>query len=291
MKNVILYILLIITVYGCVPKPIDIDVKTIEPKLVLSSQIIPNRIMIVSLTRSFSALDGKGIEDTDSLSTDFMDKLLVKNAVVAVSYLGRTDTLYMIQPGIYASINVLQYNFGDYSIHARDALNGQEIFATTQLIPKVQFDTIYPSILKNPGDTVVNIHFTFSDNPSSEDYYVINYIRKTTDTSNLDINQAFKIGSNSVLTQFELFDDNSFTNNVYNVKKKLDEVRARDSLAVMLSHISKGYYEFLNAYKKSGSIINQLTGEPITYPTNVINGYGYFNAYYPSIKYFDLKKY
>jgi hypothetical protein len=45
--------------FGCVPKPIDIDVKAADPKLVLASQVIPNQIMIVSLTRSFSALKDK----------------------------------------------------------------------------------------------------------------------------------------------------------------------------------------------------------------------------------------
>ena len=86
-------------------------------------------------------------------------------------------------------------------------------------------------------------------------------------------------------------DDNSFSNNIYSTSKKLDEATYRDSIAVILSHVTKGYFEFLNAFKKSGALINQLTGEPINYPTNVNNGYGYFNAYFPTTRIYDLNKY
>jgi hypothetical protein len=277
--------------FGCVPKPIDIDVKAADPKLVLASQVIPNQIMIVSLTRSFSALEGQGIQDDDSLNNDFLDKILVENAIVTVTYFGVVDTLYMISPGVYGSINTLQYNYGTYTLYAKDPQTGEEINATTLLIPQVQFDTIYPQVIKNPGDTVIKVNYTFHDDPSAENYYVVNYIRKSNSTSPLDINQVFSQGSNGIIKEFELLDDNSFTNSIYSVSKELEEASPHDSIAVMLSHISKGYFEYLNAFKKSGAIINQLTGEPINYPTNVNNGYGYFNAYYPSTRIFDLNNY
>jgi hypothetical protein len=277
--------------FGCVPKPIDIDVKAADPKLVLASQVIPNQIMIVSLTRSFSALEGQGIQDDDSLNNDFLDKILVENAFVTITYFGTVDTLFMISPGVYASINTLQYSYGTYTIYAKDPQTGEEINATTQLIPQVQFDTIYPQVIKNPGDTVIKVNYTFHDDPNAENYYVVNYIRKSNSNSPLDINQVFSQGSNGIIKEFELLDDNSFTNSIYNVSKELEEATPHDSIAVMLSHISKGYFEYLNAFKKSGAIINQLTGEPINYPTNVNNGYGYFNAYYPTTRIFDLNNY
>jgi len=291
MKNFCYILILINVLLGCVPKPIDIDVKAADPKLVLASQVIPNQIMIVSLTRSFSALEGQGIQDSDSLNNDFLDKILVKDAFVTVTYFGNVDTLFMISPGVYASINTLQYSYGTYTLYARDPQTGEEINATTQLIPQVQFDTIYPIVIKNPGDTVIKVNYTFHDDPSSENYYVVNYIRKTNSSSPVDINQVFSQGKNGIIKEFELLDDNSFTNSVFTASKELQEATPHDSIAVMLSHISKGYFEYLNAFKKSGAIINQLTGEPINYPTNVNNGYGYFNAYYPTTRIFDLNNY
>lgn len=291
MKNLCYILVLVTLLLGCVPKPIDIDVKAADPKLVLASQVIPNKIMIVSLTRSFSALEGQGIQDSDSLNNDFLDKILVKDAFVTVTYFGIVDTLFMLSPGVYASINTLQYSYGTYTLYAKDPQTGEEINATTQLIPQVQFDTIYPTVIKNPGDTVIKVNYTFHDDPSSENYYVVNYIRKTNSSSPVDINQVFSQGNNGIIKEFELLDDNSFTNSVFTTTKELQEATPHDSIAVMLSHISKGYFEYLNAFKKSGAIINQLTGEPINYPTNVNNGYGYFNAYYPTTRIFDLNNY
>lgn len=291
MKIFVSLLLIALLLSACVPKPIDIDVKAGPPKLVVASQIIPNKSMIISLTRSFSALEGEDLQNSDSLSNAFLDKILVKDALVTVSYFGITDTLFMIDPGIYASINTLQYTYGTYTIYARDPQTGEEITATTELIPKVNFDTIYPTVIKNPGDTVVKVDFTFHDDPGRNNYYVVNYIRKTNSTSQLDINQAFSQGSNDIIKEFELLDDNSFTNNVYSVSRELEGVGPHDSIAIMLSHISKGYFEYLNAYKRAGALINQLTGEPINYPSNVNNGYGFFNAYYPTTRYYDLNNY
>jgi hypothetical protein len=291
MRNLFLVFVIGIFGFGCLPKPIDIDVNAEEPKMVVASQVIPNKIMLVSLTKSFSALEGKDIETNDSLGAIFLDKILVKNALVTVSYLGKTDTLFMVSAGVYASLNVLQYSYGNYFIYAKDVVSGDEITAGTQLIPQVKFDTLYPSIIKNATDTLIKINFKLSDDPTTNNYYVINYIRKVNSNSVVDINQAFSRGNNAVLKQFELLDDNSFTNNVYQASKDLKDVKPRDSIAVILSHISKGYFEYLNAYKKSGALINQLTSEPINYPTNVNNGYGYFNAYYPTTRIFDLKNY
>jgi hypothetical protein len=57
-----------------------------------------------------------------------------------------------------------------------------------------------------------------------------------------------------------------------------------------LANISKGYYEFLSAYRKSNQLIYQLLGEPVTLPTNVIIGYGYFSTYNPSLRIVDLSR-
>ncbi len=276
---------------ACQPKPIDIDVPPARPKLVISSQIIPNKIILVSVTRSFSALENK--HDNDSLSQGFLDSLFVANAFVTVSYLGQTDTLSMISPGLYGSMNTLLYNYGAYNLYVKDVVEGLEVSASTTLLPQVKFDTVYPVIVKNPGDTIVNMHLELSDNVSLVNYYVINYVKKlnNANSSGTDINQIFSNGNNSFQTYFDLLDDASFNNGKYSLDKKLETVTAHDSIAVMVSNISKSYYDFLSAYKRAGSFFNQLTGEPINYPTNINNGYGFFNAHYPAIQFFDLKNY
>jgi hypothetical protein len=194
---------------------------------------------------------------------------------------------------VYASINTLQYTYGVYTLHVTDTQTGLEVTSSATLLPKVSFDTVYPILTKNPGDTIVDIYYELSDNVAEENYYVVNYIKKVNsqNSAGIDINQVFSLGSNAFQSYFDLLNDASFTNGKYNLRKKLETVTRQDSIAVMVSNISKGYYDFLSSFKRSGSVVNLLTGEPINYPSNVEGGYGYFNAHYPNTKYFDLKTY
>jgi hypothetical protein len=64
-----------------------------------------------------------------------------------------------------------------------------------------------------------------------------------------------------------------------------------DTIGVSVSNISQGYYEFLDLYGRAGSPLTQITGEPIDYPTNVTNGYGYFTTHVPDLHVFDLNEY
>ena len=276
---------------ACTPKPIDIDVAPAKPKLVVASQIIPNKIIIVALSKSFSALSNPTNNGNDSVSQNFLDSILVEHAFVTVSYMNTTDTLFKIASGIYASVNTLQYDHGTYTLYAKDSVTGEEIHASSVLLPLVPFDTVYPVIDKTTIDSLVSVKFEFTDNPNEKNWYVINYILKKQSGTNFDINSYFSVGSNKILTEFRLLSDQTFENSKYSGQNKLQGVNPTDTLAVTISNISEGYYQFLTAYKRTGNIFNQITGEPINYPSNVINGYGYFNTHYPSVHIFDLKNY
>ena len=66
---------------------------------------------------------------------------------------------------------------------------------------------------------------------------------------------------------------------------------AGDTLVVQVCRVDGGYYKYLQAYKRTGYLINQLTGEPINLPTNVQTGYGYFALCKPNRYVFDMKEY
>ncbi|MGQ0827279.1 MAG: DUF4249 family protein [Bacteroidota bacterium] len=290
-QRTFLFILIILLIGGCIPDPIDIDVSPSEPRLVVSSYIIPQKIMTVLLTKSFSPLEP--LSNQDSISQDEIDKILVSNAFVTVAYNNRVDTLKMLTAGIYVSTNTLLLDYGTYTLYAYDPSTGLSIIAVTNLLPQVKFDTLYPSIVKNPGDTVVSINYEISDNLNEENYYVGNFILKQPSKgANLDISSYFGSGSNKILSVFDLLNDASFTDGKLIKTMVISPlVKSSDTVAVELANISKGYYEFLTAYKRSSKLMNQLTGEPINYPSNVQNGYGYFNAHYPDGKIFFLKNY
>jgi hypothetical protein len=288
-KSIFIFISAVIFLVSCQPKPIDIDVPPAEEKLVIASQVLPNSVMVVGLTRSFSPLDADGHEDT--LQNSFLDRILVPDAIVTVTHPSGTDTLYMLTPGIYASINVLLVDYGTYTVHAKDPSTGLEVTATTELLPRVYFDSIQPYKQVVDGDTVPFVHYELNDYGSASDYYVVCYYRKSQDTSAFDLNSYFNQGSNE-LNAFDLITDQDFDEHGKLTRnQQLVDVSTTDTIAVTVSHITKGYYEFLTAYKRSSSLFNQLSGEPINYPTNVEGGYGYFNTHFPDIRIYALINY
>jgi hypothetical protein len=280
---------LIFLIPSCIPKPLDIKVDAPKPKLVVSSQIIPGKVMLVALTKSFSALSQTA--QNSSKGNNYVDSIVTNNAFVTVSYNGKTDTLFMIVPGIYASTNTLLDNYGVYTLYAKDITNGLEARATTTLLPAVTFDTIIPKVDKGPKDTVVSVEYTFTDVPGIPNYYVVSYfLKKSSGSSTIDINNYFNRGSNQ-LTAMDIFSDKTFDKPEFTFSRKFEGVKATDTVAVVISNITKGYYEFLTAYQRAGGWFNQLSGEPINYPTNIEGGFGYFNAYYSDYRFFYLSNY
>lgn len=292
MKKTVLFniALVIFLINGCIPNGINIDVKPAEPNIVVASKIIPQSFMFVTLTKSFSPLEPIATEDT--VASGLLDKYLVSNALVTVSYSGQIDTLNMLVPGIYISTNTLLSNYNTYTLNVTEPSTGLQVSAVTTMPGQVNFDTVYPVVIKNPDDTIISVKYVLKDNPNEENYYVVNYILKqSSNGANLDINSFFNRGSNKKLAEFDLLNDASFTNNILTKESTLKNVHSTDSIAVEIANISKGYYEFLTAFKSTESIVSILTSEPVHFPTNVQNGYGYFNAYYPNSKVFHLGQY
>ena len=293
-KGVFVFCVFAVLFAGCIPDPIDIELPPYEPKMVVASQIIPHRVMIVGLTKSFTILSDATPSDT-SVQPGFIDSILVKDALVTVSYLDKKDTLFMVSPGVYTSTNTLLEEYGTYTLEAKDPVTGKTITASSTILPQVKFDTIIPVVKKDPKDTIISINYRFTDVPGQNNWYVINFYKKNHDSSSshFDLNTFFNRGSNKLLTNFELINDNdkAFENGIFSKEVFMEKVKSTDTIAVTISNISEGYFQFLAAYKRAGSLFNQLTGEPITYPTNVINGLGFFNTHYPDIRFIYLKNY
>jgi hypothetical protein len=274
----------------CRPKPIDIKVKQAPEKIAVSSLAIADNFMVVWLSRSFSALEKDKQLDEQS------ERLLVKNATVLIRHDNITDTLFPLDAGIYVTGKITLSEYSGYDLYVLDPGTGQQITATTVMQPYCRFDSIKPYKTVSGRDTSCRIYFELSDDLSHENYYVVNYAKQSeASTANngksADVNRILSGKMSVVETKFDLLTDASFTNGKYTGDKLLEQTRPSDTVAVSVAAISKGYYEFLTAFKRSGTLLNALTGEPITFPSNVKNGLGYFNAYVPQIKYFYLKEY
>jgi hypothetical protein len=283
--TLITFLALIFT--ACQTKPLEVSIPQQEQKTVVFSQVIPGQTMIVALTKSFGALELQPNQG-DSVGTDFLDTLLEDDATVTISYGGRTDTLFQIEKGLYASINTPQNSGIIYDLKIITD-QGKEVTASAYMLPKVDFTSVSPSV--NIGkDTTTTIKYTFDDFPNQENWYMINFYKQARELSGLDVNSIFINGSNN-LVRTEIVSDATF-NQEYSGSSTFDasEMSPSDTIAVTISNINEQYFKFLDLRKRGGNIFSEVTREPISYPSNVNNGYGFFNTHYPDIKIYDLNE-
>lgn len=273
--------LLLVVLMGCIPESLLIEVAPAEPKLVIASQIVPGDFMVVFVTRSFSALEGNG----DSLSTDFLEKILVENADVRLSFNGQTEILEPVDDvaGVYISELGLDFGDGEIRLDVVDPLTNDSVHAITTVLPKIDPDSIAFFEEITAEDTIHYLYYSFTDPQITANWYVLNAFDPQLYASSLDENPLGFVGEDNGIFYEELLSDQEFEQPVYEQLVKLDSLVPSDTVAFLFSNISEGYFRFLDARQRTGGIIASATSEPINFPSNVVGGLGYFNAQNPSI--------
>ena len=287
-KYILGVIVVILLLNQCRPEPLDISLPEYEPTVVVSSQISPGEIMYVSLTRSFTALSYAGAEGDGGYA--HLINLLVDSAFVSIEHGGEIDTLDKVSPGIFASSMPLNSVSSNYNLIVTDYNLNKTVTASAEMLSSVKFDTVFPVLTKSIDDTLATIHAEFTDNLLESNFYMINVYSRELLNNGIDVNSFFDNGENkfqstNIYTEAELKILN------YKVEINIEKVNPTDSIAVALSNISEGYYEFLKKRERSSGFLTEVTNEPINYPTNVIGGLGFFNTHIPDVKFFDLKEY
>jgi hypothetical protein len=227
-------------------------------------------------------------EDSVTLAdADIANLLLVDSGLVTLRYAGRTDTLQKLAPGVYASINAEQIDNTKYTLFAKDYKTGKEIIAETMLLPQVNLDSVFAEFVA-PGDTsgffdtLYTFKAKFNDPAGVDNYYLVTYTNISDFRGGLS-----SLGANIFKfkpAQFAVFSDKNKGDGMPISFSPFTAGSVNDTLVVALSNIPKDYYEYLTAYKRSGSLFTQLIGEPISLPTNVSGGYGYFAMIRPKLK-------
>lgn len=289
MKNLVYILFAIALLFSCRPKPIPIELPPHEAKLVLNTQIIPNEIILVGITRTIGAL-AFSEENGDTTSQALLDSLLVENATVVVSYGSSSDTLFEIESGLYASVSTPQYTDQLYTIHVVDHDKGLECTASSYMLEQVQMDTLIANY-SNDEDSLLSIQVDFTD-LNDQNFYMINVYKRKDDNdaeAGQDVNNYFANGSN-VLLHTELIDDRLYEGSGISAQLEFTGIESNDSIAVALSHISEEYFNYVTLRNKSSNWFSEITQEPINYPTNVINGYGFFNTHYPDVKFLFVEE-
>ncbi len=289
MKNItyIVLVLGVFTFFSCRPEPLEIEIDPIEPQVVVFSQVIPGQVMTVLLTQTFDALDFSE-DEGDSLDQGIVNDLLLSGAKMTVSYRDQVDSLFQFTNGLYASLQTPQHNNEVYTLDI-SMPDGRQLSASSIMLPFVPIMEMIPEIERTDEDTIVSINYKFEDLPE-DNWYMINvYTNGKEQNSGLDLNSFFNNGGN-LLKKTELLTDITLDGTTFEGRIELPNVSPTDSMVVSLSNINETYYNFLDLRKNSENFFTELTKEPISLPSNVEGGLGFFNTHYPDLRYFDLNE-
>lgn len=274
----------LLLVAGCELVDLPIAVTPAEPQLVIASAVGPEQTLLVTVSRSFSALSAT---DVDSLSSDFVSRLLVDSAGVFLSYEGVRDTLQPLfeVPGLYGgSFTFLGYD-QLFTLTVVDARTGETVTATTPLLAPATLEAASLSeTVEASGDTTTVLTYAFTDLPG-ESYYVL-HAYNLPPASRLDSLFADTTANPFFPDEALVFYETLIADQSFDTPSIADTVRlpffsANDTVAVTLSHISEGYYRFLQARRRTGGLVASLANEPVNHPTNVEGGRGFFTAHQP----------
>lgn len=272
---------------SCTPEPVFVEIDQLEPRVVVFSQVIPQEVTTILLTSTFGGLEYNE-EEGDSLTDGFLNNLLVTGAEVTVSYRNVTERLEEVQPGsgVYVSGDTPQFPNEEYRLDVVTA-DGRILSATNLMLPQIGFTRVEPVLVKRTTDTLVTVEFEISD-PPGDNRYMINYflprVPLTGGISALN-------GANGNRKKTVLIDDAAFTDGVFTGVTELPEFLPTDTLVVTLSNISEPYYRFLQARESADNFLSLLTREPVSSPTNVVGGLGFFNTHFPEIRTYNLREF
>jgi len=278
---------------ACTPKPLDIEPEPATRQIAISTTVLDANTVTLSATYSLnSLLNLNGGGSSQTTLDEAARALLVQGATVELRTGTRTYPLRQLLPGIYGSnsLNLQPYQRYDLTVQDPNA-GGLPVTASTTYLPAVAVQQLLPKVTRTPTDTTVRLHLVVPDDPAREEYFLLSYSRVNPAkvTSPLGGVRASVLGADAS-KRLELFTDADARNGQISRDFSLD-IRGHDTLYVHAGRIDRGYYEYLTAYRRTGSLITQLTSEPITLPTNVQPGLGYFSLYEATRAVFYLNDY
>lgn len=271
---------------SCVINPAseEVVIPPVPEKLVISSFTLAPFGSVVAITKTFDALVAKDTLNYDSSA--LLSKILVSEADVKISYNNKTVVLNEIIPGIYGSVDLEYIDGTEYRLDVLEPMSGLKVTAITKLLKSAKIENLKNLI--NQVDSLYSFEIDWNDDPTNENYYLITSKKFTVSSdifSNID---------NSILNLFSLpyylAKEEEKVGNSFKYSPLISPYAESDTIVVTLSNITKENFEFLNAYRKRGSILNSLLAEPIrTLPSNINGGYGFFAINYSDFRTIVLK--
>jgi membrane-bound metal-dependent hydrolase YbcI (DUF457 family) len=281
MKTVVHFLLtIVIAVFAssCIPTPLPIDdIAKLQPKVVVSSQMLPGGVLVILITKSVSALEaGWGSNPEDVLS-----KAAISDAEVTISVGDAIVALPNLGDGLYGNINLdLQPN-RDYMLKVKTPELG-EVYSITQMKPFVPFRSVQATLFKSQFDSVANVSYSLQDLPGLN-WYMVN-VQKFSQTQ-----QITSLLNPRVFTH--LRSDSAVEGKILEEEFKVlfRRFKVGDTVAVTMASISQEYYQFLKTRFDRRYSAGAFATEPLNFKSNVNGGLGYFNLFLPDARLFVLE--
>lgn len=274
-----IYLLLLVPLASCLPEPLEVkNIPVAKPEIVVSTQLIPDRSLLVLLTKTFSALDYK--EDSDP--EELLKQIAVNDALVTITGPDGTDTLTFVEDGFYRGIFTPLQEGELYELRVRSESMG-EVHALTRVQEWVPFIDAKASLsYDDTGDTLALVEYSFQD-PEGPNWYILNVQKFNQESLEKEVINP------SAFTR--LLQDANFDGQLADGYFQFtpEDYAPGDTIAFTLSNISEEYYRFMQLRLENRLNLMDFLGEPVNYPSNVVGGKGYFNLHAPDIKVFVLE--
>jgi len=235
MKKYILSVATITFLAACnLTKDVDIDLPDYPRQPVVECYLEPGKPFRMLLTQSYSFFDPFGLDSS------FLNKTLLQNAFVTISYNGRTDTL--LNQFTFESSPLKIFNYvGSNIVPATPGIeyvlnvvleNGGSITGRASMLPLVPIDSVVVNFSPD-RDTLARVLTYITDDLSQENYY-----RRMLHYGSLD----------SFPEQDFLINDRISTNALIAFGTGYD-VTEGDTVFNTIFHISKEYYNYAESYQ------------------------------------------
>lgn len=290
-KKIVFILVAATALYSCrKPKPLTIDIPQRKDQPVIASTMPDDRTLLVSAGYSLDAITN--ISDSNS-NNKIPKSMLIDSGMISIAEAGGTArNLTKLSAGMYATTGIQLKEGSTYTLQLADYRKGVTATATTTYMPQPARGQVTPTYIgdKN-GDTLYKLNVTIPDAKQGAHYFM-GYTTTRQLRENVKLLTQSPSQNAAAIAGFEAKQIEMIQSNVTGelTQQYTLKLSPQDTLIVQVARIDEGYFKYLQTYKRTGYLINQLTGEPINLPTNIETGYGYFAIYKPHRYVFALKK-
>ncbi|MBL7850797.1 MAG: DUF4249 family protein [Cyclobacteriaceae bacterium] len=273
----ILLLMILGVLGGCIPDPLEVEnVPSLQPKIVIGSQVVPDQGLLVYVTRSIGALEAGWGSEIEPL----LQQIAITDALVTLHYDSEVDTLVHQAYGVYVGASNAVVAGKTYTLHVNSPRWGK-VQATSTAPRQVFFNSVEASLYLTGYDSLARIKYSLFD-PEEPNWYMIN-VQKISATTPVDRYLNPRVFTR--LVQDTAFNGQRFEEEFNVIFQNYTE---GDSVLVTMSNISPEYYHYLWLRNDSRYSLAGFASEPLNFPTNVQGGYGYFNLHVPDVRVFVL---